>query len=150
MRASCTAKFQMLSQLEQPSLSLSQLLCSNTWTTSQPHCSHIQPQRCSSGPPEATENGLLAAFQKRPLQAAVSCFFFPQDRSSRVLAPNRQLCTRATGVQEGPTTSFVCMAVCVEVRFFLASHSKLLHLANFGNSASSDTGVNQLSEAVFA
>lgn len=114
------------------------VLCSNTWTTSQPHCSHIQPQRCSSGPPpEPIEKGLLAAFPKRPLQAAVSCFFLSQDRSSRILAPNRQSCTRATGVQESPTTSFICMAVCVEVRFFLASHSKLLHLANFGNSVSS-------------
>lgn len=55
------------------------VLCSNTWTTSQPHCSHIQPQRCSSGPQEPIEKGLLAAFPKRPLQAAVSCFFsFPR------------------------------------------------------------------------
>lgn len=80
MRASRVAKFQMLLQLEQPLFhchsSLS--LCSNTWTTSQPHCSHIQPQRCSSGPPEPTAKGLLAAFQKRLFQAASVVFFLSQ------------------------------------------------------------------------
>lgn len=81
-----------------PSLHADFLL--NTSTTSQPHCSHVQPQRRGDGPPEPSESG-PAAFRMHLLQAAVSIFFFSFPR--HILARSVAKLTVLHQSRESPT-----------------------------------------------
>lgn len=124
-----------------PSLHADFLL--NTSTTSQPHCSHVQPQRRGDGPPEPSKSG-PAAFRMHLLQAAVSIFFF-FSFPRHILARSVAKLTVLHQSRESPTRKshafffffFSHMAVHTEVcgGFCVCSLPilKQLHLANFGN-----------------
>lgn len=108
----------MLSQFKQPSLSSHRFTChqrpfsfSTTW---QPHSSPgnsattVQQRRT-----HRKRTGSIS--DASPSGSNFTFFFFPKTQPRAFWHQTGKPCTRATGVQESPTTSFIYVAVCAKL-----------------------------------